>query len=86
MKLSSINNEKVVNWAKLKMKKYRDIEHLFLVEGTHLVEEALKRNIVVEISHFPLLTFHLNVGIQSVKSGRCVMADCASEDSLVLCC
>ena len=27
MKLSSINNEKVVNWAKLKMKKYRDIEH-----------------------------------------------------------
>ena len=29
MKLSSINNEKVVYWAKLKMKKYRDIEHSF---------------------------------------------------------
>ena len=49
MKLSSINNEKVVNWAKLKMKKYRDIEHLFLVEGEHLVEEALKKNIIKEI-------------------------------------
>ena len=49
MKLSSINNEKVVYWAKLKMKKYRDIEHSFLVEGEHLVEEALKKNIVKEI-------------------------------------
>ena len=28
MKITSINNEKVVYWAKLKMKKYRDIEHL----------------------------------------------------------
>lgn len=49
MKISSINNDKVIFWAKLKMKKYRDIEHLFIVEGDHLVEEALKKGIVKEI-------------------------------------
>lgn len=49
MKITSINNEKVVYWAKLKMKKYRDIEHLFIVESEHLVQEALKKGIVKEI-------------------------------------
>ncbi len=49
MKISSINNAKVVYWAKLKMKKYRDIEHLFIVENEHLVEEAIKKGIVIEI-------------------------------------
>lgn len=49
MKITSLNNEKVSNWAKLKMKKYRDVEHLFIVESDHLVEEALKKGIVKEI-------------------------------------
>lgn len=49
MKITSLNNEKVVAWAKLKMKKYRDIEHSFIVESEHLVEEALKKGIVKEI-------------------------------------
>lgn len=49
MKISSINNEKVIYWAKLKMKKYRDIEHLFIVESEHLVEEAIHKGIVTEI-------------------------------------
>ena len=49
MKITSLNNPKVVFWAKLKMKKYRDIEHLFIVESQHLVSEALKKGIVKEI-------------------------------------
>lgn len=49
MKITSINNEKVAAWAKLKMKKFRDIEHLFIVESEHLVSEALKKGIVKEI-------------------------------------
>ena len=49
MKITSLNNERVSNWAKLKMKKYRDVEHLFIVESEHLVEEALKKGIVKEI-------------------------------------
>lgn len=49
MKITSKENAKVSSWAKLKMKKYRDIENSFLVEGEHLVEEALKKGIVKEI-------------------------------------
>ncbi|MGN1378877.1 MAG: TrmH family RNA methyltransferase [Bacilli bacterium] len=49
MKVTSIKNPKVIYWAKLKMKKYRDIEHLFIVESEHLVSEALKKGIVKEI-------------------------------------
>ncbi len=70
MKLSSINNEKVINWAKLKMKKYRDIEHLFLVEGDHLVEEALNKGIVREIitvedRQYSVPTYTVNENIMS---------------------
>ena len=49
MKITSINNEKVKYWSKLRMKKYRDIENSFIVEGDNLVEEALKKGIVKEI-------------------------------------
>ena len=49
MELTSTNNDKVKFWQKLKQKKYRDIEKLFLVEDEHLVNEALKKNIVKEI-------------------------------------
>lgn len=49
MKITSLNNDRVINWAKLKLKKYRDIENLFIVEGEHLVEEAYKKGLVKEI-------------------------------------
>ena len=49
MKITSINNPKVAYWAKLKMKKYRDVEHLFIVESENLVNEAIKKGIVKEI-------------------------------------
>ena len=85
MKISSINNEKVVFWAKLKMKKYRDIEHLFIVESPHLVEEAIKKGIVEEIitseeyeSDYP--TYHVTneimKRISSLISPPSVMAVC----------
>lgn len=49
MELTSINNEKVKFWSKLKQKKYRDKEKKFIVEDEHLVNEAIKNNIVLEI-------------------------------------
>lgn len=49
MEITSINNEKVKFWQKLNLKKYRDLEGLFLVEDEHLVIEALKKGIVKEI-------------------------------------
>ena len=52
MKIESINNSKVKAWLKLQNKKYRDEENLFLIEGEHLLKEALKVNLVKEIISF----------------------------------
>ncbi len=49
MKIESLSNAKVKDWQKLKIKKYRDKEGVFLIEGDHLLNEALKRNLVQEI-------------------------------------
>ncbi len=49
VEITSINNPKVKLWQKLKIKKYRDSEKLFLVEGDHLVENAINDGIVKEI-------------------------------------
>ena len=38
MIIESLNNSKVKAWNKLKEKKFRDEENLFLIEGDHLVE------------------------------------------------
>ncbi len=47
--ITSLDNNKVKSWSKLKSKKYRDQTGLFLVEGQHLVLEALKKAQVEEI-------------------------------------
>ncbi|MGN8645732.1 TrmH family RNA methyltransferase [Gracilibacillus sp. HCP3S3_G5_1] len=40
--LTSVKNEKVKNWRKLKKKKERDLQSKFMIEGVHLIEEAHK--------------------------------------------
>ena len=47
--IESINNEKIKQYSKLKDKKYRELEGLYLVSTPHLVLEALKNNVVKEI-------------------------------------
>ena len=49
MEITSKKKKKVKFWQKLKTKKYRDLENLFLVEDEHLINEALKKNLVKEI-------------------------------------
>lgn len=49
MEITSLNNDKVKYWVKLQEKKFRDQEGLFLVEGDHLVNEAIKKGLVKEI-------------------------------------
>jgi len=49
MIINSLQNERVKKWCKLSSKKYRDTEGLFLVEGDHLVNEAIKHNLVEEL-------------------------------------
>ncbi|MCU9614152.1 RNA methyltransferase [Caldibacillus lycopersici] len=47
--IQSSKNEKVKQWKKLTTKKERDKSGLFLVEGEHLVEEALQAGLIQEV-------------------------------------
>ena len=47
--IESVNNERIIKYSKLLQKKYRDELGLYIVSTDHLVKEALKRNLVVEI-------------------------------------
>ncbi|MFI3260440.1 MAG: RNA methyltransferase [bacterium] len=49
MNITSINNEKVKLWSSLKTKKYRDRQGIFLIEGDHLVNIALEKNLVIDL-------------------------------------
>lgn len=49
MLYTSLENKKIKELKKLQKKKYRDQTGLFLVEGEHLLEEAMKANLVCEI-------------------------------------
>lgn len=47
--IESVNNEKIKKYAKLNIKKYRDLDGLFIVEGEHLVLEAKKNGLLVDV-------------------------------------
>jgi RNA methyltransferase, TrmH family len=40
--IESVNNKKIKEYAKLHLKKERDKQRLFIIEGKHMIEEALK--------------------------------------------
>ena len=46
MVITSLENKKVKDFVKLQKKKYRDSTRTFMVEGGHLVIEALKANVL----------------------------------------
>ncbi|MHA0858159.1 TrmH family RNA methyltransferase [Paenibacillus sp. CMAA1364] len=48
MDITSVNNVRVKEWAQLLEKKHRDRDHKYIVEGVHLVEEALKAKADIE--------------------------------------
>lgn len=47
MVITSVNNEKVKYWASLKLKKNRDKDKCFLIEGNHLIKEAKEKGLVI---------------------------------------
>lgn len=49
MLITSLENEKIKNYIKLKNKKYRDLTNRFIVEGEHLVLEAYRAGLLEEI-------------------------------------
>ncbi len=61
MLYSSVNNPKIKQLAKLKTKKYRNKQNLFLVEGAHLVKEAYESGYLKELLLLENKTFNLDV-------------------------
>ena len=49
MLITSLNNDKIKEYIKLKDKKYRKINKLFIIEGEHLVKEAFKKGLLKEL-------------------------------------
>ncbi|MGL5522277.1 MAG: TrmH family RNA methyltransferase [Metamycoplasmataceae bacterium] len=47
--IKKATNNQIKELIKLKQKKYRDLTNTFLIEGFHLVEEALKNNLLIEV-------------------------------------
>ena len=48
--IRSANNAKLRSWRKLATSKERRKQQKYLVEGTHLVEEALKHQVAMDLS------------------------------------
>ena len=80
MEITSTNNEKIKFYQKLKQKKYRDQENLFLVEDEHLVNEALKKGVVKEIftldkdKTYEVPTYYVNEKVMKVLSSQVTSA------------
>lgn len=49
MRYTSLENKKIKELKKLQRKKYRELTGSFIVEGDHLLKEAMKANMVKEI-------------------------------------
>ncbi len=60
MKITSVQNETIKKYAQLKNKKYRDATREFIIEGYHLVKEALKTNLVKKIFYTDLKDLQCN--------------------------
>ena len=61
MLYTSTQNNKIKELKKLNIKKYRDIENKFLIEGEHLVTEAFKNNILEEVIILEGNNFEFNI-------------------------
>ena len=91
MVISSLENQRVKSLVKLQQKKYRDLENAYLVEGEHLVEEAIKASVVLEIillegeqeiNDFPctFVTNDVMKKITSLESTTKVVAICKKQE------
>ena len=68
MLISSLENNKIKNYLKLKQKKYRDEEKLFIAEGEHLVEEAYKKDLLIDLLVLENYNYNLEFPYTNVTS------------------
>ena len=85
-KITSLQNKKVKEWCLLHKKKYRDETHTFLIEGEHLIEEALKEGIVETILFYDTCPFSFSNIIEVTKEILNKISDNPSGASLIAVC
>ena len=67
MLYNSCDNKKIKEIKKLNLKKYRDLENKYLVEGEHLVSEAYKRGVLETLIIEDGCDFRLNIDTMVVN-------------------
>ncbi len=81
-KITSLQNQKVKAWTKLREKKERDRTGLFLAEGPHLIEEAMRQGIVETVITDGRYSFD---GVQMVEAVPQVLKKLSASVSGVSC-
>ena len=95
MLITSLENDRIKNYIKLKDRKYRKKENLFIIEGMHLVSEAYKKNIIKELILVeglepPYDLPYINVTqeimnkISDMESASDIMAVCKIEENSII--
>ena len=95
MLITSLENDRIKNYIKLKDRKYRKKENLFIIEGMHLVSEAYKKNIIKELILVeglepPYDLPYINVTqeimnkISDMESASNIMAVCKIEENSII--
>lgn len=77
--ISSLDNEKIKKLVKLQMKKYRDLYKEYVIEGEHLIGEALKVGCVIEV--FVVEGFDYNVDCPITVVSHSVMKKISTMDT-----
>ena len=80
MIITSVNNDLIKETVKLKEKKYRDLTNTFLIEGLHLVNEAINNNLIKVI--FVLEDFSFDTNFKKIIVSREVMKKLSDNPSL----
>lgn len=65
--ITSKENPKYKMWSKLSQKKYRQKEQLFLVEGEHLIIEAKKAGVLVDVLVCEGISFNIDAPVTYVS-------------------
>lgn len=73
MTITSLQNNRVKDWVKLKDKKYRDVSDVLLIEGEHLIQEASDAGLILETIGLEdadiMITAPISQKLSSTKSG-----------------
>lgn len=73
MLITSLNNDKIKDIIKLKDKKYRKMNKLFIIEGEHLVIEAYKKNLLKELILLDESNLSLDIDVNTIYVTKEIM-------------